>query len=132
MLQNIATVANLSNSNPPVAAPAENVSDLVRRWHAVELELLNLWNNKLPEEAAAANDEASVVPTWEKQSGLEREQLDVVAKLAITPARSLAEVMSKLEVWKTTVMPDEEDEAFLQPTDKIILSLLQDLNAFTA
>jgi len=132
MLQNTANVENLSNSNQPVVPQAETVSDLVRRWHSVELELLSLWNNTLPEQETAANDDTSVVPTWEKQSGLEREQLNVVAKLASTPARSLAEVMSKLQVWKTTVMPDEEDAVFLQPTDKIVLSLLEDLNAFNA
>lgn len=52
---------------------------------------------------------------------------DVLRALSGTPASDLSTIIEKLEIWKSAVCPEAEDEMYVQMIDKIVLSVLRDL-----
>lgn len=56
---------------------------------------------------------------------------DVLRALASTEASDLGTIVEKLEIWKSAVCPEAEDELYVQMIDKIVLSVLRDLKGLT-
>ena len=58
---------------------------------------------------------------------IETEQRNIFDSFATRPALLAGDMLAKLKVWKMSICPSPEDEKHLQPAERIILSVYEDL-----
>lgn len=58
---------------------------------------------------------------------IETEQREILEGFSALPARLPGDMLAKLQVWKMSTCPTPEDEAHLQPAERMVLSVYEDL-----
>ena len=61
------------------------------------------------------------------QIEIEQEQRSLLTQMARLPAQNVSDMIAKLEIWKSLIMPDGSDPSLSQPSDQIVNSVLSDL-----
>lgn len=59
---------------------------------------------------------------------VEARQRDLLREIADQKAGNQGDMLAKLKVWKSVVCPTPDDEAYLEPASRLVLSLLDDLS----
>ena len=63
------------------------------------------------------------------QADLEKDQRLLLGEIARIPSKNQFDIIAKLEIWKSMIIPDGSDPALAQPSDQIVFSVLSDLLA---
>ncbi|MEM9668297.1 MAG: hypothetical protein AAF950_05170 [Pseudomonadota bacterium] len=111
-------------------SPKLSIFDLAERWRSLETTLSQLLNA-----SSSGEDETTIAymhsshPVAE-EAVLAKEQENVLEQLNAAQAMDLQDVFRKLEIWKAMVAPDGHTDTWLQPSDRLILSVIADLEEF--
>ena len=102
-------------------------SGILAQWYSTEDRLQNIYK-KLdaaigdnPETQSSASDLMKI------QIEIEQEQRSLLTQIARLPAQNVSDMIAKLEIWKSLIMPDGSDPSLSQPSDQIVHSVLSDL-----
>lgn len=109
------------------APQSPDFARLLDDWRSLEARL-----EKLYQKHDAAIGEQSPDATLAKdllsiQIDVERAQQDLLREVAMRPARNQHDIIAKLEIWKSLIIPDGCDPELAQPSDLIVNSVLADL-----
>lgn len=114
----------LSSSDNP-----NSIAKMVEDWKALE-KLLELYasdqlieETSNPKEAALRNHEEELDRITDRQHSL-------FLKVMTATSQSTEDILAKLELWKNHVSADGQNQ-WLSPSDKLVLSVLSDLEEFT-
>ena len=106
-----------------------SVTDMVAAWEALE-ELLSAYvSAQIPEESF----QRDVKHAHDREAELDRltdKQQSLLSKVVQTPSLSDDDIHAKLELWKSCVMGNGEND-WLQLSDKLVLSIASDFERLT-
>ncbi len=108
-------------------AVAGRASTLAQRWDQLESAGYAIAESEtgapsLPNQVHVLQDQVATI-----SAALVREQFDVLARLASCRALDLHDVIAKLGVWMSLVCPEPADQQHLQPADRLVISVYDDL-----
>ena len=110
----------------------EELVGLLDEWDSVEKQFSDHLMNNDANLIAQQSGNLAILTDEEKLAALEAEQQQLLNNIVASEATTLPEVLRKLEIWQATTCPSPEDEAFLQPVDQLVLSVISDLNKLLA
>ena len=107
-----------------------DIGNIAERWRDAERQLTTL---RALEEEYFDNVE-NCKPDAEvgknllaQQTAIERLQRNLLSKLTAARSEDEIDIVTKLEIWKETVVPNDRSLADAQPTDLLIYSVLDDI-----
>ena len=105
----------------------QKLNSLLDAWNKVEAQFSSQLTSTDANLVTQTSGNLAIQLDEAKLAALEAEQHNLLNQLSHAPASSLSEIIGKLEIWRATTCPETEDEAFLQPVDRLVLSILKDL-----
>ncbi len=128
----MASFSNLSvvGAEPRGGCPqSSEFADLFERWHAIEARLENLYKKHDDAISGTRLQGSNAQTLMSIQIEVEQVQSELLVEIASRPAKNVFDIIAKLEIWKSMVMPDGSDLSLAQPSDQIVHSVLSDLLA---
>lgn len=111
------------------------IQALIARWRETELLLSDLLQSQassteelLEQDTAPFDNGRTGATPGQKAASLADEQIQLLDLLIDAPAHTVAGVCLKLKVWRDLVAPSGQDQDWLQPSDRLVLSALSDLD----
>lgn len=102
------------------------------RWQGLETRLENLYKKH---DEAMSNDLASEThmdALMSVQVEVEQAQHDMLVEITNLPAKNVHDVVTKLEIWKSLVLPHGSEPDMAQQSDQLVNSVLFDVLSVSA
>ena len=96
-------------------------------WLLIEARLQNLYEKQDAAVREKSQDNSLAIELRDIQLQVEQDQRDLLRDVAAIPANNAHDIIAKLEIWKSMIIPDGCDPALAQPSDQIVYSVLSDL-----
>lgn len=97
---------------------------LMSEWHDTQSDIEALMNRDIGDLPAANDREVD-----KQLEAIGLEQISLVKRIASETADSKEAIIAKLLVWADLVGPTPQNDDWIQPSDKIVYSVLEDLSA---
>ena len=106
-----------------------DLADLIDQWEAIEGRLKNILDMHDDATRAANGAESRADELLGLLTQVENEQKLLLDEIARTPSHNMFDVIAKLNVWESVVMPKGSDPLLAQPSDLLVSSAMSDLKS---
>ena len=122
----------VGSENNECSLQSADFADTLEEWHALEARLQSLYKKNDDLLGDSPEDQTIAADLRKIQSDVEQELRELLHVIALKPAKNVHDIIAKLEIWKSMIIPDGCDPALAQPADQIVNSVLSDLIAAQA
>ena len=108
-------------------AQSEDLAELIAQWEIFEGRLKKIL--EMHDDAARAQDNSNSMADdlLDLLVQVEKEQKVLLEEIARIPSRNMCDVIAKLKIWESVVLPTGSDPSLAQPSDLLVASALSDL-----
>ena len=117
---------NKTNSQTSQSA---DLSELIAQWNIFEgrlKKILNMHDDSMRDQSISSSTTDELLDLLVQ---VENEQKCLLAEIARLPSRNMCDVIAKLKIWESVVMPTGGDPLMAQPSDLLVASALSDLKS---
>ena len=122
----------VGSENNECSLQSPDFADILEEWHALEARLQSLYKKNDEILGDSPEDQSIAADLRKIQSDVEQELRELLRVIALKPAKNDHDIIAKLEIWKSMIIPDGCDPGLAQPADQIVNSVLSDLIAAQA
>lgn len=114
-------------AEPMSVGPKSDISSLYDRWSETERLMAENLGKQSHQRKHEYNSGMTDFSEDRELSSLAGEQIDLLNKLINSRSEDIDDVRKKLLIWKDLVSPGGQNETWLQPADRLVLSAIRDL-----